>query len=385
MLVLAEEVYRHDIDELKEAAARAYSEARWGVDALNQRIRVYQRERILTYLTRSNIFPKYGFPVDTVEMTVVDRKNVLNSGLQLQRDLSMAISEYAPGSQIVANGKLITSRYIKKRPDRSWKMYRYCVCDVCQDLNNRLYVNDEDAIPSICGNCGNQLSQNKGGIYLIPEFGFEAEDTIRRPGLRKPVRTYRGEVSYIGADTTEGEEEYRVGNATVFVRTGKLEEMAVLNRSRFYICETCGYTVVDEKRFTNHMKKKHQRPGGQQCSNEILSNMALGYRFRTDILTMRFMQPEITSGEEALSILYGLLEGASRALCVERDDLSGCLKWFFNEETKQPNLILFFLCPLVYLITDKTNSCINNDQQENQHADVVVNLHGRVDYSHDKP
>ena len=342
LLVLAEEVYRHDIDELKEAAARAYSEARWGVDALNQRIRVYQRERILTYLTRSNIFPKYGFPVDTVEMTVVDRKNVLKSGLQLQRDLSMAISEYAPGSQIVANGKLITSRYIKKRPDRSWKMYRYCVCDVCQDLNNRLYVNDEDAILSICGNCGNQLSQNKGGIYLIPEFGFEAEDTIRRPGLRKPVRTYRGEVSSIGADTTEGEEEYRVGNATVFVRTGKLEEMAVLNRSRFYICETCGYTVVDEKRFTNHMKKKHQRPGGQQCSNEILSNMALGYRFRTDILTMRFMQPEITSGEEALSILYGLLEGASRALCVERDDLSGCLKWFFNEETKQPNFGFVF-------------------------------------------
>lgn len=35
--------------------------------------------------------------------------------------------------------------------------------------------------------------------------------------------------------------------------------------------------------------------------------------------------------------IYGLLEGASRALCVERDDLSGCLKWFFNEETKQPN------------------------------------------------
>ena len=337
LLVLAEEIYRHDIDELKEAAAKAYHESRWGVDALNQRIRVYQRERILTYLTRNNIFPKYGFPVDTVEMTVVDRKNVLKSGLQLQRDLSMAISEYAPGSQIVANGKLITSRYIKKRPDRSWKMYRYCSCDVCQDLNNRLYVSDEDATPSICGNCGNQLSQNKGGIYLIPEFGFEAEDNIRRPGLRKPVRTYRGEVSYIGTDTTEAEEEYQIGNATVLVRTGKSEEMAVLNRSRFYICETCGYTVVDEKRFTNHMKKKHTRSSGGQCRNETLKNMALGYRFRTDILTMRFTNPELSSWDEALSVLYGLLEGASKALCVERDDLSGCLKWFFNEETKQAN------------------------------------------------
>ena len=216
-------------------------------------------------------------------------------------------------------------------------MYRYCSCDTCQDLNNRLYVSDEDAIPSICGNCGNSLSQNKGGIYLIPEFGFEAEDNIKRPGLRKPIRTYRGEVSYIGADTTEAEEEYQVGKATVLVRTGKSEEMAVLNRSRFYICETCGYTVVDEKRFTNHMKKKHTHSTGGQCSNETLRNMALGYRFRTDILTMRFINPELSSWDEALSVLYGLLEGASKALCVERDDLSGCLKWFFNEETKQAN------------------------------------------------
>ena len=181
------------------------------------------------------------------------------------------------------------------------------------------------------------MSLNKGGVYLIPEFGFEAEDNIRRPGLRKPVRTYRGEVSYIGADTTEEEKEYRIGNAVVLVRTGKSEEMAVLNRSRFYICETCGYTVVDEKRFTNHMKKKHSRSSGAPCSNESLKNMALGYRFRTDILTMRFKNPEITSWEEALSVLYGLLEGASKALCVERDDLSGCLKWFFNEDTKQAN------------------------------------------------
>lgn len=342
LLVVAEESYKQDIGELKAAAERAYTASRRGVDNLNQRIRVYQRERILTYLTRSNIFPKYGFPVDTVEMKVVDRRNIMKTGLQLQRDLSMAISEYAPGSQIVANGKLITSRYIKKRQDRSWKMYRYCSCETCQDLNNRLYIPDDDAIPSICGNCGNALSPKNGGIYLIPEFGFEAEDNIRRPGLRKPVRSYRGEVSYLGADTNQEEAEYEIGNARLLVRPGKSEEMAVLNRSRFYICETCGYTVLDEKRFTNVMKKKHEKPGGDDCFNTNLKNMALGYRFKTDILTMRFLNPELESWDEALSILYGLLEGASRALSVERDDLSGCLKWFFNEETKQANYGLVF-------------------------------------------
>ena len=337
LLMLAEETYRQDIDELKEAAQRAFTESRRGVDALNQRIRVYQRERILSYLARSNIFPKYGFPVDTVEMTVVDKNNAIRSGLQLQRDLSMAISEYAPGSQVVANGKLITSRYIKKRPDRSWKMYRYCACETCQDLNNRLYVPDDDVIPSVCGNCGGALSAKNGGIYLIPEFGFVAEDNIRRPGLRRPARSYRGDVSYLGADNTEDETAYQIGGARVLVRTGKSEEMAVLNRSRFYICESCGYTVLDEKRFTNFMKKKHDKPSGSECFNSNLKNMALGYRFKTDILTMRFMEPELKTFDVALSVLYGLLEGASRALSVEREDISGCLKWFFNEETMRPN------------------------------------------------
>ena len=65
--------------------------------------------------------------------------------------------------------------------------------------------------------------------------------------------------------------------------------------------------------------------------------MALGYRFKTDVLTMRFVKPEVTSREEALSILYGLIEGASQALCVEKDDISGCLRWFFNDETMQGN------------------------------------------------
>ncbi len=337
LLTLAEEVYHRDIDELKEAAERAYQESKWGVDALIQRIRVYKRERILTYLARSNIFPKYGFPVDTVEMNVVDRKDALKSGLQLQRDLSMAISEYAPGSQIVANGKLITSRYIRKRPDRSWKMYRYCVCDVCQDLNNRLYIPDDNTVQSTCANCGNQLNQSKSGVYLIPEFGFGAEDIIRRPGLKKPTRSYHGEVSYIGDRSEKQEAEHRIGTATVFLRAGKQEELAVLNRSRFYVCENCGFTIVDEKRFTRKIRKKHAVSSGGTCKNEELFNYALGYRFRTDVLTLRFDNPEITSSDEALSILYGILEGASKALSVERDDISGCLHWFFNETTKQAN------------------------------------------------
>lgn len=341
VLTIAAEDYAETIRRLREAQESAFSEGRTGVDAYTQRIHVFQRERILAYLARKNIFPKYGFPVDTVEMTILDRKSTRKTGLQLQRDLSSAISEYAPGAQIVANGKLITSRYIRKRPDRSWKMSRYHICQQCGDLNLSFYEEGGSYLPEgepICQNCGAALEYSKAGVYLIPEFGFEADgNDIRKPGLKKPIRTFRSEVSYIGGAMGEDEDTYQLGNATVHVRSGKAEEMAVLNRSRFYVCQSCGYTELDERRFTPAMTKKHRTASGWQCSNNKLQNFSLAYRFETDVLTLRFTGMEITTQEQALSLLYGILEGASSALEVERSDISGCLKWFWNEESGRGN------------------------------------------------
>ena len=341
VLTIAAEEYAETIRRLREAQEAAFAEERTGVDAYTQRIHVFQRERILAYLARKNIFPKYGFPVDTVEMTILDRKSTRKTGLQLQRDLSSAISEYAPGAQIVANGKLITSRYIRKRPDRSWKMSRYHICQQCGDLNLSFYEEGSSYLPEgepLCQNCGAVLEYAKAGVYLIPEFGFEADgNDIRKPGLKKPIRTFKSEVSYIGGAMGEDEETYQLWNATVHVRSGKSEELAVLNRSRFYVCQSCGYTELDEKRFTPTMTKKHRTASGWQCGNNRLQNFSLAYRFETDVLTLRFTGMEITTQEQALSLLYGILEGASRALEVERSDISGCLKWFWNQDSGRGN------------------------------------------------
>lgn len=56
------------------------------------------RNELIEFLVRNNVLPKYGFPVDTVELyqntnTSTDKK------LQMVRDLQLAISEYAPDSQ----------------------------------------------------------------------------------------------------------------------------------------------------------------------------------------------------------------------------------------------------------------------------------------------
>jgi len=71
---------------------------------------------LIEFLVRNNILPKYGFPVDTVELNVspsVQGKQSVKE-LTLARDLQMAIAEYAPGSQVIADGWMYTSRYIRR-------------------------------------------------------------------------------------------------------------------------------------------------------------------------------------------------------------------------------------------------------------------------------
>lgn len=299
------------------------------VDGIIQRIAAYEREDILSFLSRKNVLPKYGFPVDTVEMTVTDAKKGRGYGLQLQRDLSMAISEYAPGSQIVANNNLITSRYIKKIPKIGWKMYSYIQCDECRTLNIKPFAEDEPGKDGIteCCQCHKKFTSSPK-VFLIPAQGFIADgNMIRKPGLKKPERTYRGEISYVGFNNSVQENTYSIGNAIVSVRSSQNDEMAVLNKSPFYVCENCGYSEVDENQFTGIKKKKHKISSGYPCSNEHLRLFSLGYRFLTDVVRIRFDNYVIEDWEHGLSILYGFLRGACSYLNIEENDISGCLQY----------------------------------------------------------
>lgn len=107
-------------------------------------------------------------------------------------------------------------------------------------------------------------------------------------GSKKPERTYRGEISYVGFNNSVQENTYSIGNAIVSVRSSQNDEMAVLNKSPFYVCENCGYSEVDENQFTGIKKKKHKISSGYPCSNEHLRLFSLGYRFLTDVVRIRF-------------------------------------------------------------------------------------------------
>lgn len=347
IMVKASMEYNDDINNLLQRMKEQY-EARRSTGFYAQRLNTYLNEPILAFLSRKGVFPRYGFPVDTVELNIPNESDDNKSafGLQLSRDLAMAISEYAPGSQIVANGNLITSRYIRKVPNELWKMYDYVICSNCNSVI--LLKGNEEENSDKCPVCGTELPSVQK-TFLIPEAGFVADlKGIKKPGLVKPKRTYNNETAYIGNDTGSFI-DHKIGSAHIQTRQSQKDEMVVINQSNFYTCTACGYTEADNKAFTSIKPKAHKTDRGYECQNNVLRRYSLGYRFITDVLQIRFQDPTLYAYDfnYAYSVLQGLLRGFCTYFAIDDRDISGCLQYYYNEEKGLPAyaIILFDNAP----------------------------------------
>ena len=308
--------------------------------AVIQRLKTFYNEPIIAFLSRKGVFPRYGFPVDTVELNIPATAENNVYGLQLQRDLSMAISEYAPGSEIVANDNLITSRYIKKPAAMLWKMYDYKVCQTCGSLMVKTHVSSsesDDEADWTCEVCDTPMNEAKK-TFIIPEFGFTADgNNIKKPGLIKPKRTYNNEISYVGKGKGTFE-NYEIGATTVEMMLSSDDEMVVINPSNFFVCTTCGYTEVDNNNFKRIMRKEHKYPNGHaDCVCRDLRKFSLGYRFNTNVIQIRFKNSLLSADnwDYAYTVLQAILRGFCSYFSIDERDVSGCLHYFTDDITRR--------------------------------------------------
>lgn len=321
--------YNYEIGLLEEARVDAFRNNR-STGYLEQRLRTYRTEDVLSFLSRRNVMPQYGFPVDTVGLSINGKNGENTFGIELQRDLQLAISEYAPGSQVIANGHLFTGRYIKKVPQIGWKMYDYIVCDECKTLNIEPHIDDGDNQHlEKCRLCGKGLDTMSQRTFIVPSFGFEADpNDIKKPGLTKPEKTYRTDVSYVGyRNDIEMNCVSLTDTCNAMTTFSEKDEMAVLNKSDFHVCKFCGYAIPGQG-FLKYVTKEHKMPSGRDCPNKSLDKYSLGYRFETDVFQLFFPDQLISLEDEseAYSVLYSLQCGIIRALDLEENDIAGCLQ-----------------------------------------------------------
>ena len=302
--------------------------------------RQFMKKQLIDFLARISILPRYGFPVDTVELT--QNQNIEKSKfkeLNLSRDLQLAISEYAPGTQIVADGNLYTSRYIKQTTSRegkkSWDQGYIAVCDndICNTINYRKEVSKYDRV--MCVSCDKSIRQAQWSKSIEPRAGFISDTVVTPVGMTRPDKVYRTEEYYIGNRFSKQIDSYKFmfEEEFIIIETTANDSLLVQTLSDFYVCLKCGYSLGD-----NELPNKYQRIGkdvisidshrasyGSECSNNKLHKYKLHHIFNTDVAKITFSK-KFESFQTGISTLYAFLDAISRVLNVERNDIKGTIQ-----------------------------------------------------------
>ncbi|MCR4442917.1 MAG: DEAD/DEAH box helicase [Peptococcaceae bacterium] len=330
-----------DIEQLEQLRIKLFYEGR-DVDHIKRLISTIKDKDLIEYLSTRNVIPKYGFPVDVVELQLTHHGEEVKK-LRLERDLRIALSEYAPSSQVVAGGKLWTSRYLKRLPKKEWERYRYAICDNCNSYHrgSRVEFDDkrnENETLKTCPVCG-QIIRNKG-TFIIPAFGFISDrQAPGKPGEEKPERTYTTRVYYSGCDNKGESVSLGLNGGKLIAIPASKGKLAIINNAggkAFKVCFRCGYTVLGDEKPSS----THQNAWGAACNGPLINHLALGHEFETDILMMSFEGYFDSRKSFWLSMLYGILEGTCEVLQIERQDLDGCL-YYSVGNLDQPVLVIF--------------------------------------------
>lgn len=344
------------IEEYAQLRDEAYQQKKGELgDRFERQANTIRDKYLLGFLGSRNVLPKYGFPVDVVELQLLHHGGEARN-LQLDRDLRIAIGEYAPGSEVVAGGRLWTSAGLKRVPKRDWPTFNYRVCGGCGRFQT--WIENSDA-PKVCAGCGlpwEELSKSPKGTMLVPEFGFVSSRDSRRPGESRPARGHAGRTFFArygegaGEDfRQEGQTRHGFGLRSRYSRLGML---AVVNSGPFQrgyrICWWCGYATTPSVNGAKGSKggparpPAHETPMGKPC-NGPLKPYHLGHEFQTDVLELQFSTDRPLNPSIWLALTYALLEGAAEALQVRRDDLDGTL--YLSSPGASPSIVLFDTVP----------------------------------------
>jgi ATP-dependent helicase YprA (DUF1998 family)/predicted transcriptional regulator len=351
----AAQTLRGELSEFKRLEEQEKAKPRPNYDFAKQCQKVQETIRsrdLLGYLGAKNVLPKYGFPTDVVPLQT-DHLHIPDAdSIELDRDLKQAISEFAPGGQVVAAGKIWYSRGIKRLPGRAPVIYRYAICKHCNRIN--ILPGDQ---PILQCECGQPIQGNRNsGVYLIPEHGFIADNKTDVPGENPPERLFASRVYLANYRTSaaEGFDPRRVepdpdfdSGVRVFKSYARNAYLGLVNNGRgsgFRICSRCGWAdVIDPGTSTSNESKKpksHKNPLTHEECTGALENHALGHHFMTDVLQLRFSLP--IQGESAIySLLYAILNGACDALEIPRNDVDGLI--FYQDG--EPSFLLYDATP----------------------------------------
>ncbi|MGE7023815.1 DEAD/DEAH box helicase [Solibacillus cecembensis] len=284
----------------------------------------YQNQDFLTFLFNHEFLPTYAFPRDLSSLYI--QKRTPTGQLQIaqrpQLELNRALSEYAPGKQVVIDKETyrvggIYNPYSTNGENSVVDLFNaqefVSICTSCH-FTQLQSENDK------CPNCGNRLDSKQ---YIKP-FGFSPEkgESLRRNEVRQdfsyassPQLPIPNEEEKFKFKKLKGENSIKYVHATS-------QELIVLNRGSrkddgFGMCDVCGFITADrEQASIGAHYKPYLAPGNNRCDGQ-LKNVYLGNRFKTDLLLVRMrLTDERVIYDPSASALHDALETIGEAFVI---------------------------------------------------------------------
>lgn len=335
--------FKKQYDEISSQKAKAdtsqLGKIKFALESIERLISQLQNEPLINFLSSAHWLPSYAFPQDTIRLFV--RQSHWTEKMRLERDREQGISEYAPGAEIIADGKLFKSAGVI-RPNRGFDVRKCRYCRQCRRLKT---ANSTENIPPTC-DCGSFCQIND---YIVPT-GFQTlyNEKVEEPNLFRLSPPTNTEISLISGTHEKDFRSHKeiLGVSYGYRRDGKLfRANAGYNFDKFRLCRECGRHFTKTSRPDT---KGHETPWGTRCLGTLF-NTHLAHEFETDILQLRFnlpgkTTPPVNDSEFWLSLTSAFTSAAAEALSIPRNDLDAIYQ-SQNINESQGELIIYDKVP----------------------------------------
>lgn len=263
---------------------------------------------LVSILSRQAVIPTYSFPVHSIRLEISDTRKSADqsrfaeeSSLQLDRDAALAIGEYAPGSEVVAGGRIWTSRGIVRRSKEYMPDKYHRICKNCGHPEIHFQRDDFNVT---CEQCGGE-PQSRIQRFVEPTAFLTSLDEKhgRDPGSSR-VRSRTVDEArlltrahfrdYVDTDIRGIRTFFAPATPTAGEIAGRL---FVVNRgpkgAGYLWCSRCEYAEPAPHSAAMGMepvRSVHKNPRtGEKCPQEELNYpFDLGHVFETDIRAIGF-------------------------------------------------------------------------------------------------
>ena len=270
----------------------------------------YLGQFLVNKLSENGLIPTYSFPIHSLTLEVTQKEKeyknqFLKSDVELVRDASLGISEYAPGSEVIANGRIWRSAGLAYSP-RDFMPTNVVI--ICRNCNHANVAECEDDKQTVCENCKSPL--NEASLPFIKPKGFITafKDSKGKDPSSTRKRSVQAEEAKLIVVPSPEQYEKSDHSAVfkMFMPAYSKDDISgrlfILNKgfkkTGYWRCPYCNFMTSAESKTP---PRSHEMPEtGKKCPNKQFKKTSLAHEFHTDVAIYKFNIP-ISVDDSSLS------------------------------------------------------------------------------------